>query len=257
MVVFWPSTEVWEEAGAFSLSWPSEGSRSRARRQGITSLLFDKLRSRELLSQNNLPVPSSVSLHPELKTDREAVEMLGWPCVLKPRHGALGFGVTRLESLEAIAEASARAHRLDRELLLERAIGGPEVQVVMLGSEVLGSMEVHRRRDAKGGLCEEMQCPPGLPPARLRGIEQLAKRAVEALGIEHELTRVDILCSPRHNEVILEVEALPPLHRDSVVARVMRAHGFPYEALLARLVAELQLQTAPVETDGTRSVYTQ
>jgi D-alanine-D-alanine ligase-like ATP-grasp enzyme len=62
-----------------------------------------------------------------------------------------------------------------------------------------------------------------------------------ALGLHSGVTRVDVMLHPRHNELILEVEPLPPLHRDGVVARVAAAAGLSYDALIGRLVDPLLL----------------
>ena len=62
------------------------------------------------------------------------------------------------------------------------------------------------------------------------------KEIGEALGLTRGPLRVDLIASTRHNEAVLEVEAVPPLHRDSVVARVARAAGLPYPELVARVI---------------------
>ena len=50
--------------------------------------------------------------------------------------------------------------------------------------------------------------------------------------VELPVDKVDIIISDRHNEVILEVEANAPLHRDSVARRVAVAAGMSGSAAL-------------------------
>lgn len=222
-----------------------------------TSLAFDKVRSRQVLAYHNLPTPAALALGGGRKANDKALELLGWPCVVKPRRGALGLGVGALLDPEQIQGAITRALDIDDEVVLERAVSGMEVQVVLLGDRVLGSVEVHRRpletwlspTPPQGDA--EMVCPPRLPRGRLDGIYNLARRAVSALGLGDGLTRVDVMVGDRYNELILEVEPLPPLHRDGVVARVAKAAGLSYEELVGSLVDRLMLR-APVRSSSER-----
>jgi D-alanine-D-alanine ligase len=202
------------------------------------ALAFDKVRSRQLLAYHNLPVPAAVALGPGRRGDERALE-LGWPCVVKPRRGAHGEGISRLESALGVRAALEHALDVDPEVLLERAVEGRELQVVLLDERVLGVAEIGRGPDGK---LVEMTLPPtGLPRGRRDGVENLARRAAMALGLQTGVTRVDVILHPRHNELILEVEPLPPLHRDGVVARVAQAAGLSYDALVGRLVDPLLL----------------
>jgi D-alanine-D-alanine ligase len=209
------------------------------------ALAFDKVRSRQVLAYHNLPVPAALALGGGRKASDKALELLGWPCVVKPRRGALGLGVAPLVDPEQVELAIGRALDIDREVVLERACSGIEVQVVLLGDRVLGAMEVSPAFRAPAGLIDEdvsYVCPPRLPRGRLDGIYNLARRAVSALGLHDGLSRVDVMVGDRYNELILEVEPLPPLHRDGVVARVARAAGFAYEELVAAIVDRLVLR---------------
>ncbi|MCA9651758.1 MAG: ATP-grasp domain-containing protein [Myxococcales bacterium] len=202
------------------------------------ALAFDKVRSRQLMAYHNLPVPAAVALGPGRRADERALELLGWPCVVKPRRGAHGEGISRLESVQGVRTAIEHALDVDHEVILERAAEGRELQVVLLDDRVLGVAEVRR---PLGTEVLEMCCPAPLPRGRRDGVENLARQAVRALGLGVGLTRVDMILHPRNNELILEVEPLPPLHRDGVVSRVARAAGLDYDALVGRLVDPLLL----------------
>jgi D-alanine-D-alanine ligase len=214
------------------------------------ALAFDKVRARQLLAYHNLPVPAAVALGPGRRADERALELLGWPCVVKPRRGAHGEGISRLESAHGVRAALEHALDVDQEVLLERAVEGRELQVVLLDDRILGLCEVGRGPD---GTVVEMMLPPSeLPRGRRDGVENLARRAAMALGLQRGVTRVDVMLHPRHNELILEVEPLPPLHREGVVARVAQAAGLSYDALVGRLVDPLVLH-APRWSGSTTS----
>ncbi len=214
------------------------------------ALAFDKVRSRQLLAYHNLPVPAAVALGPGRKADERALELLGWPCVVKPRRGAHGEGISRLETPQGVRAAIERALDIDQEVLLERSVEGRELQVVLLDDRVLGIAEVGR---GSNGTVNEMTCPADLPRGRRDGVENLARRATSALGLHRGITRVDVVLNTRHNETILEVEPLPPLHRDGVAARVAQAAGLSYDALVSRIVDPLLLHTPVWSSSRTSS----
>jgi len=216
------------------------------------ALAFDKVRARQLLAYHNLPVPAAVALGPGRRADERALELLGWPCVVKPRRGAHGEGISRLESAHGVRAAIEHALDVDQEVLLERAVEGRELQVVLLDDRILGVAEIGRGPDGK---LAEMTLPPAdLPRGRRDGVENLARRAAVALGLHSGVTRVDVILHPRHNELILEVEPLPPLHRDGVVARVAQAAGLSYDALVGRLIDPLLLHAPLWSTSSSASL---
>lgn len=189
-------------------------------------LAFDKLRARERLVEHNVPVPRTA-------TDFTEVARLGWPCVIKPRRGAGGRGVRRLTG-----PISGRAPTAE-PMLIEREVLGRELSVVLLDGAVLGIAEIVRGpwSDASSTVI----CPPDVDRIARAGLERVALRAASTLSLTQGPVRVDLIWSARDNEVVLEVEPLPPLHRAGLVARVARAAGMPYPRLCAQLLAGSQL----------------
>jgi D-alanine-D-alanine ligase len=210
---------------------------------------YDKLVARTRLRFHNIPVPRTVVLpSPDTSSRERALARLGWPCVVKPRRGSCAAGIRRVREASELRPALESVCGLEPEALVEREIPGREVSVVLLGGEVLGSAEIDRR----GGRTRTMVCPPGLDGEALAGIHNLARRAAGALELLDGPTRVDLIVSPRDNEVVLEVEALPPIHRDSVVARVACAAGLSYPQLVARML-ELPARQPTRDTPAERN----
>ena len=219
------------------------------------ALSYDKLLARRQLANHNLPIPRTLALGPDRESrDSRGLARLGSPCVVKPRRGCLGHGVRRLAEPEEIARVMKDE---DGDLLLERAIEGREFSVVLLGGRVLGVAEVERSFGPDGPRTSQMVCPADIDDIQRAGIENLARRACGALGLERGVLRVDLLSSARHNEVVLEVEALPPIHRDSIVARVARAAGLSYPELVASVLSETPVRRTSSHAVSTRAVSTQ
>ena len=109
-----------------------------------TSLAYDKLRARQILAYHSLPVPTTIALGGAEPPTRQAVGLLGWPCVLKPRRGSHAAGVRLLPDAAAVADAIDAAGPEGGEFLLERAVLGREIQIVLMHGRALGAMEVER-----------------------------------------------------------------------------------------------------------------
>jgi D-alanine-D-alanine ligase len=208
------------------------------------ALAYDKLEARRRLHYFNVPTPRTVSMPGIGSGAGTGLDRLGWPCVLKPRRGACGAGIQRLEGPAQLDAALAQARRVDPEVLLERAVVGRELSVVLLHGEVLGIAELERGWDDEGPRACAVVCPPELSRTERAGVINLARRAAAALQLGEGPTRVDILMSERDNEVVLEVEALPPLHRNGVVARVARAAGLSYPRLCAQIFGAVERPSA-------------
>jgi D-alanine-D-alanine ligase len=188
---------------------------------------FDKLRARERLAEHNVPVPRTAVLG-AFEGPHEEFGRLGWPCVIKPRRGAAGRGVRRLAGPSSLEPST-------EPMLIEREVLGRELSVVLLDGAVLGIAEIIR--GAWSDASATVICPPDLDRIARAGIEHLARRAASTLSLTNGPVRVDLIWSARDNEVVLEVEPLPPLHRAGLVARVARAAGMPYPRLCAQLLA--------------------
>ena len=202
------------------------------------SLAFDKSRSRKALAFHNLPVPTSVDLVSGQDADARALGMLGWPCIIKPRRGAHGVGVSRVESPRDVYAAIDQAMAIDESIIVERALPGSEVQVVLLDNEVLGLASVSRTRGS-------FTYPAELDRGRQDSIARLAMRAAQVLGLSDSPCRVDLLVDPDGNETIIEVEPLPPFHADGALQRMLRAEGIRFTDFIGAALNSLDV-TRPV-----------
>jgi D-alanine-D-alanine ligase len=213
----------------------------------------DRVRSRQILAYHNLPVPASVVLSGERKTDERALELLGWPCTVRPRRGEPDDG-TDVFARDDVARAVEIALLSDDELVLERRIEGRDIRVAMLGDRVLGVAEIFTRT-LEGRVVRDMAVPPELTRARLDGIHALARRAVVALGLDRSVAQVDLIVRERHNEVVSQVIPCPELGTDSVVRRCARAAGLRPMELLAELVVPMVVATERLAQEPQATVW--
>lgn len=198
-----------------------------------TALAYDKARCRRTLAFHNIPVPTTVDLTPDEVPDSDALAVLGWPCVIKPRRGAHGVGVQRVETPRDVRHAVDGALAISEHLLVERALPGRELQVIIVDGEVLGMADVDRDTGS-------FAYPSSMSMGRRDGIARLALRAAGVLGLDRHICRVDVIADPAGNEWVLEVEPLPPLHRDGSLQRMLKAEGLRFPDLIATLLGRVR-----------------
>jgi D-alanine-D-alanine ligase len=63
---------------------------------------------------------------------REMVDACGWPLIVKPCAGGASIGVVRVHHFSGALEAIKNAFQYDEEVLIEQAISGREIEVVVI-----------------------------------------------------------------------------------------------------------------------------
>ena len=206
-----------------------------------SALATDKIKAKELLRLYNLPTPSAYVHEVGAGTAAEQHGNFGFPAIVKPRAEGSSLGVTRVADVEELEAAIEEAAQYDDHLIVERYIRGCEVHVAVLARRAMGIIEIVPDGDIfdfaarRGRGSFSAFAPPRLSSERQRGVLALAERAATALGCDG-LVEVDLIVSDLGNEQILEVDALPALHTDSIVGRIARANGIDFGALCQRLL---------------------
>jgi len=201
-----------------------------------SALAMDKLKTKELLRQHNLATPAH---YVHRRGQGRAVEQhgsFGYPAVVKPRAEGSSLGVSRVLDEEELEPAIELALAFDDHVLVERFIEGVEMHVAVLAGQALGAIEIdaHGIYDypaRRGHGQVTLVTPPRLSPERLRGVLTVAERAAAALETDG-LVEVDLVLSSRGNEFVLEVDTLPQLSPQGLVARVAAAAGIGFGQLV-------------------------
>jgi D-alanine-D-alanine ligase len=202
-----------------------------------SALAMDKLKAKELFRLHNVPTPPYyVATRRDLDDLQEVHGSFGFPAIVKPRREGSSVGLARVESLVQLAAAIDRGLDFDDHVLVERFVKATEVHVGVLDGRVLGAIEVcpkeglyDYRAKYTAGMTEYV-CPPRLPATRLRGVTNLAERAVRALGCAGAV-RVDLLVTEGENEYVLEVNTLPGMTPTSLLPKIAAAAGIDYASL--------------------------
>ncbi len=202
-----------------------------------SALAMDKLKAKEMFRLHNVPTPPYYTAG---RSDIDALEEVhgsfGFPAIVKPRREGSSVGLAKAANLAELAVALDQALKFDENVLVERYVRGMEVHVGVLDGRVLGAIEVvpksglydYRAKYTPG--MTDYVCPPRLPATRLRGIMNLAERAVRALSCSGAC-RVDLLVTEGENEYVLEVNTLPGMTPTSLLPKIADAAGMDYGAL--------------------------
>src|ERR687896_291062 len=207
-----------------------------------------------LLDRAGLPVPRWHSVR--RGSDLPAV---GFPAICKPAAEDASVGVEQRSVVRTTRALAARVGAmLERwdEVLVQRFIDGREVNVGILGDTALPIAEIDFGRMPRGmwhivsyrskweqGSDEDLggvpRCPADLSPDVAAEVRRVALAAWRVLG-GHDYGRVDMRIDAAGRPWILEVNANPDFAPDAGLARMARAAGIEYPALV-RAVCELAL----------------
>jgi len=215
-----------------------------------SALAMDKLKAKELFRLHNVPTPPYyVATSRDLGELEELHGSFGFPVVVKPRGEGSSLGVSQARSLAELEGAIRGALEYDETVLVERFVRAMEVHVGVLDGRVLGAIEVvpksgvydYHSKYTSGAT--DYVSPPRLGATRIRGVANLAERAVRALGCSGAV-RVDLLVTEGENEYVLEVNTLPGMTPTSLLPQIAGAAGLDYGTLCEAILATARLHAA-------------
>jgi D-alanine-D-alanine ligase len=191
-----------------------------------------------------------------------AARELGSPLFVKPARAGSSVGVTRIDSVDALADALETAFAEDSKALIETGIAGREVEIGVISGrdgaparasvagEIVLSDDHFYDFAAKylNGPGVELRCPADLTGEQLARMQDIAVRAFDAID-GAGLARVDFFLTDGEDEhpegewVINEINTMPGFTPISMFPKVWQASGFSYPALIDELI-DLALEKA-------------
>jgi D-alanine-D-alanine ligase len=250
----------WGEDGTIQGMFEMAGVRYVGAGVLASAVSMDKGYMKVVLRAAGLPVMPSVTVTArEWARDaagcREQAAELGYPLFVKPARGGSSFGISKAHDASELDECVAEAMRHDPKVLIEvSAEGAREVECGVLQAldgtpETSVPAEIritgeHEFYDFAAKYipeeATELDVPADLPPGRTEEMQDLARRAFEAVDCEG-LARVDFFVMPDGSLVINEINTMPGFTPTSMFPRMWDATGLDYPALVDRLL-QLALQ---------------
>jgi len=215
-----------------------------------TALCFDKVAAKRLFVTEGIGTPAWRTI-PAVPADPGEIERamasaaseLGYPLVVKPRHGGSTIGLSIVRQRDGLVPAWETAAAFG-EVLCERFVAGIEVTVGILGDNpprALPTLEIVSERPlydyaAKYTAGQSHHVIPArLPEEGRRGCQDAALRAHRALGCR-DVSRVDVIVDAEGVPWVLEVNAIPGLTELSLLPDAARAAGISFPEVCQGLV---------------------
>ena len=201
---------------------------------------MDKLRTKRLAQSVGIATGDYAELSAE--SDLEAVlERLGLPLIVKPATQGSSVGMTKVERAADFAAAYRIAAAIDRSVLAESWISGPEYTVSILNAQALPSIRIKPATpfydyEAKY-LRNDTQyfCPSGLSRPAEEHLAQLGLAAFAAVGAEG-WGRADFMMDSTGRPQLLEVNTVPGMTDHSLVPMAAKAAGMDFDELVWRIL---------------------
>ncbi|MBF0603465.1 MAG: ATP-grasp domain-containing protein [Nitrospirae bacterium] len=165
----------------------------------LTGRLLNKHLQRRIWEDAGLPNPRWVMVR-DLDQAVNALELLGFPSIIKPVDSAGSRGVTRVDDMSIVPDAVERAlaNSLSQKILVESLMIGTEYAVDTFfhkGEAWVLSVTGKVKVPGSGGTVAMELASPALAPSVVDVIGQTAVRSLLALGYED---------GPGHTEIILQ-----------------------------------------------------
>ena len=210
-----------------------------------SALCMDKDRAHKLVSLAGIAVPKSVVLEKNTTAARQKIlDTLSFPVFVKPVRAGSSFGVTRVESRDALGTAVDAAFRYDSSVIVEEAVPGFEVGCAVLGTDTL-TVGRTDEIELSGGFFDfeekytlktsRIHMPARVDAATELRIQEAAKTIYRALGCSG-FARVDLFLTPSGELVFNEVNTIPGLTAHSRFPNMMKGIGLSFPQMIDRLL---------------------
>ena len=210
-----------------------------------SALCMDKDRAHKLVSLAGIAVPKSVVLEKNTTAARQKIlDTLSFPVFVKPVRAGSSFGVTRVESRDALGTAVDAAFRYDSSVIVEEAVPGFEVGCAVLGTDTL-TVGRTDEIELSGGFFDfeekymlktsRIHMPARVDAATELRIQETAKTIYRALGCSG-FARVDLFLTPSGELVFNEVNTIPGLTAHSRFPNMMKGIGLSFPQMIDRLL---------------------
>lgn len=217
---------------------------------------FDKVASKEIFVAAGVPTPVSETV--DVSAGLRLPEM-PLPYVVKPPREGSSVGIHIVKTPDKVQAAMLDAAKFGDQVLVEQFVEGRELTVAIVGEEVFPVVEIIPPADGWYDMStkypwlsgqevgSQYVCPADLTPEQTRVVQEAARKAHQALGIEI-YSRVDVLLDSLSNPYILEANTIPGMTATSLLPKAAAAAdpGYGFGALCRR-IAELSLELRSAE----------
>ena len=172
-------------------------------------------------------------------------EKLGYPVFVKPSNSGSSVGVNKAIDDEELIKSLEEAKKYDKEILIEEAINGKEVECAVLGNtdvkassvgQILSADEFYDYDSKYKNAESKTIIPADIEPEVAEKIRKIAVKAFKAVN-GNGLSRVDFFVDKKTSEIYLnEINTMPGFTNISMYPKLWEYDGLKYKDLLDELI---------------------
>ncbi len=216
------------------------------------SLTWDKLATRTLLRQNNVPQPEFLALFRdqyEADISISRIEAtLDYPIFIKPSRTGSSIGVSRANNRKALVAAVELAFQYDYRIIAEQGLDAREIEIAGVGGSdpflsvpalIIPENDFYDFEEKYIKSTTRFVIPAEIEETQLKALNRIAGRAWSLLNC-YGMSRIDFLVTS-DNVYLNEINTVPGFTPISMYPALLKKSGMGPEALMRRLV-ELALE---------------
>ncbi len=209
-----------------------------------SAMAMDKVVTKKIFQMSGVNVPRYMVAGSEETGLIDRIVSFGPPpWVVKPVAEGSSVGVSIVDGADGLDSALQQAFRFGSNVVIEEYIRGKEVQIGILGREILGGVEVRPKKrfydyEAKytKGMTDYI-LPPEIDGALYREAGETALKAHLALGCAGA-TRVDLIIDDEARIYALEVNTIPGMTETSLLPKIAALAGYGFTELLEKILID-------------------
>lgn len=207
-----------------------------------SSLCMDKILSRKICSQIGVKSPEfDILIHGQTQENKEKISKIGTPFVIKPKDEGSSVGIEVILE-DADFDIDKYEWKFGSEVIIERYISGPEVQVAVINDKAIGVIEIRPKKLFYDYECKYTKgmtkyiMPAEIEPAKYKEAMDLAYKCHKELGCK-SISRADFKLSDKDgNFYFLEINTQPGFTPLSLVPQIASHEGISFDEIVEFLI---------------------
>jgi D-alanine-D-alanine ligase len=210
-----------------------------------SALAMNKETSKKIFMNSGIKVAPFFVIdgrHDEISDELYKSRGFDIPLFVKPVSEGSSVGVTFAKERGDFEKAVNDALSYGDRVIVEKYIGGKEVQIGILGDKALGGVEVRPSAEfydykAKYEGGTEYILPPELSEEIYSKAQEIALHAHKALGCSGA-TRVDLIIDGSDDIYLLEVNTIPGMTETSLLPKIAGLAGYDFKGLIRAMLVD-------------------
>jgi D-alanine-D-alanine ligase len=209
---------------------------------------MDKITSKEIFKKNNITTPlyfffNNISYSRSLIKKKLKELNFNYPVIVKPSDEGSSIGVKICKDFKTLKKESENLLKIYKSLIVEKFIGGQEIQVAVINNKALGAIELRPKRifyDYKAKYLKSAKTehimPANLSKKKYTEVLKLAVRAHKSLKCRG-ITRSDFKFY-NNRFFLLETNTQPGMTNLSLVPEIAKYSGVSFKELVKKIILD-------------------